>query len=162
MEPFSYLDIQIIKASLATKTDEQLAFITERSVEDVHAFINELTGGEAIKRNEDVIAYQAARGRESKQREKLVKDIVKEEAKVKRERKARELQERMNMNERRNVEARRREESKTFKTRKINMSELQSVRIDRKTIVFVKPGTDINWVKKMYKRKPLGPGDPNE
>lgn len=161
MQPFSYLDIQIIKASLGRKTDEQLAFITERPVEDVRAFIDEITGGESAQRNADAIAYQQERAAESKQRKKLVKEIIKEEVESKRARKARERQERLNMEERRRVEASRREDVRTYKTREVNLSELQSVRIDHKTIVFVKPGSDIDWIKKLYKRKPLGPGDPN-
>lgn len=38
----------------------------------------------------------------------------------------------------------------TYKTRDINLSALISVRINRKTVIFVKPGTDIEKIKRQY------------
>jgi len=39
-----------------------------------------------------------------------------------------------------------------FKTRVINMSELVAVKIDHKTTVYVKPGTDIEATRKKYNK----------
>lgn len=49
--------------------------------------------------------------------------------------------------------AKRQMEKKEIKIRKVDESSLISVRIDSKTIVKVAPGTDIEELKKKYKRK---------
>lgn len=44
----------------------------------------------------------------------------------------------------------------TMRIKTIDMSQLISVRIDEKTIVCVKPGTDIEAIKQKYKRQKIG------
>src|SRR5687768_3094122 len=53
-EPFSTIEIQLIKVSMCCKTDDEIAELLERSVQDVHEIINKLTGGSADERTREV------------------------------------------------------------------------------------------------------------
>ena len=159
MIPFSKIEKQLVKAALDTKTDEQLAFILERPVEEVTEYINSITDGQAAERNKAVLVRQKEIVHLSKEKKKVIREILKEEATSKRNRKKQEEIKRRNREEALAVARQRRKEEGVVKSRNINFSELQSVRLDAKTHVLVKPGTDIEWIKKIYKRKPIGPGE---
>jgi hypothetical protein len=156
---FTPFEIMLIKSSLTTKTDSELATILERTVEEVNAYIQELTGGQAEARNADVLKAQLEMSEARKQSRRLIASVIKEEQEAAKERRLREKRERLNKNEQLRIESLKRQESKRFQTKVLNMNELQSVRIDHKTVVLVKLGTDIEAVKEQYKRKPLGTGD---
>lgn len=59
MEPLTALERQLLSSSLTTKTDQELAEMMERPVEEIIAIINEMTGGQAHERQEDVLRYKA-------------------------------------------------------------------------------------------------------
>lgn len=151
MQPFTNLEIQLIRSSLETKSDGEIAAILERPIEEVHGMINAITNGTADERSEKI-----QRQKESEHLKISVKELRKrkrEEEIAKKEQRQKEKQSRMNAEERRKVEKNRLESRKTFKTKEVDLSKMVSVRIDKKTIVFVNPGTDIEKVKKLYQEK---------
>lgn len=168
MSEFTFLEIQLIRSSLNNKSDGEIAALLERSIEEVHEKINEITGGGAEARCNRIQELQQIIYR--KQQEENDKKNKKEEA---RRKKQRELQERHKLkteqqlkndkerslrlqNEAQHQKKKREWESRrTYKTRELHLDQLQSVRIDNKTIVLVKPGTDINKIKRQYYRPPV-------
>lgn len=46
-------------------------------------------------------------------------------------------------------------EQKKFKTRNVNLQQLTSVKLDNRTFVFVKPGSDIRQIKHFYQQLKL-------
>jgi hypothetical protein len=81
--PFSNIEAQLVRSSLTTKTDIELAELLERTVEEVHQFINELTGGGAQDR---VSRIDEARSAVSRiQEQKAAADRRKRETRTKRQ-----------------------------------------------------------------------------
>lgn len=142
--------MQLIRASLATKTDTEIAELLEISVEDVREIINDITGGGA----------QARAQRIDDVREVITKNAkAKEEARVQKlhrqSKKRRELTEMQSIEkERESNDQRRRSEvakqsaaqkqktkeweaKRSYKTRVIDYSVLKSVRVNRSTLIYV-------------------------
>lgn len=55
--PFSPLEIQLVRASLSTKTTVEISLLLERSAEDITILINDITDGCADQREQDVKLY---------------------------------------------------------------------------------------------------------
>src|SRR5690606_39001890 len=79
----SSLELQLIRSSLATKTDDELAELLERSVMEVRAKIDEITGGGAMVRNARVKEVQELVLQEKRMKQDKLKQ--KESARKKRE-----------------------------------------------------------------------------
>ncbi|HTD95132.1 MAG TPA: hypothetical protein VK644_15005 [Chitinophagaceae bacterium] len=83
LSPFSPLELQFLRSSLSTRTDEELADLMERPLQDITDIINELTAGEADSRTADV---RSAREEKEKRRLEKLQALAKERADRKEER----------------------------------------------------------------------------
>lgn len=158
---FSSLDIQFIRSSLMTKTDEQLAELLEAPVAAIREKINELYSNGADYRQQMVLARNAdiERKRQLKAAEeerKQERRRGREEERIRIDKEKRDRFSRDTMAEKRRRELSMREDRRVFATRKQNLDKKISVRIDSKTHIFVDPGADIEAIKKLYVRKPIG------
>lgn len=149
-QEFTPLEIQLIRSCLATKTDDEISELLERSPQDVRAQIDQITGGGGADRNQRVVDVKTII--QKQQQEKINSRVNKETARLKRlqkskernelkgvyeekERKQRNRAERMSVQQKKQKTAW--EERKTYKTRVIDYSKLKSVRVNKGTIVYV-------------------------
>jgi|GEM_PF-5792147 len=143
MEPFSPIEIQLIKSSLDTKTDQELADLLDRSVEEVVQIINDLTNGAASDRSRDVEKYkQEELARKKAKRSGRQARTVKRdtELEAKQAKRAKDQVIGRAKTEALTSASRTREESRTYKTRQVDYSQMQLLRIDDKTQIYVKKG----------------------
>ena len=170
---FTFLEKQLIRSSLATKTDGEIAALLERPIEEIEEVINEITGGKAAERSEKIaferkVQYEAARlktdaaekAKQDKEAARLKREKLAEERRnkklqeqLKKEQRNKEKQARLNMEEKMVAARNARDRRDRFKTRDLQLDKLISVRIDHKTIVLVKPGANIEKIKAQYKRE---------
>lgn len=143
MTLFSNIEIQMIRASLATKTNEELAELLERPLKEVIECIDQITGGGAEAREERIIDARKAIARMEEERRK---SKVKREYRSKnkpREKTDGEIMEqaaRDNANliaENQRMQTRLRESRRTLKTRTIDYSKMKSVLVAKGTYVWV-------------------------
>lgn len=154
--PFSPLELQLIRTLHLSKTKEQIAELLERPVEAVVIKIDELNTGKELELaldSEPPVPDTKQRGRPDKKKKKPQADSVFDERDIKNHTRDKTIRD---MESRRKVEKESLAINKKFKTREVNTADLISVRIDHKTIIYVKPGTDIEKVKETYQRKPIG------
>lgn len=159
---FSSLEMQLIRSSLATKTNEQIAEILEAPLDVVIKKINELYPGSAAERQVAVKAKQADIERKRVLKEKDLADKrsrkrEREEEKIRTEKAKKDRFSRDSLAEKRKRELAMRSNRRVYATRNQNLDKKISVRIDAKTHLFVDPGADIEAIKKLYARKPIGP-----
>lgn len=128
---FSSLYIQFIKASLETKTDQQIAEVLEVPAETVTAKINELTGGQAENRNSKLMEAIMIQQKEATRQDS--RRAFMEQQKAKKEQRAKEREERKRQEEVMKANRKARETARTMKTRKIDYSQMMSVKIDSET-----------------------------
>lgn len=133
--PFSPLEIQLIRSSLSTKTNEEIAELIEQPVETIKAYINEITGGTAEDRNNDVIRYQQEQALAKQRKSSKPKENPHLENKVNSRKK--ERQEAENQWEKQRAQTKKRDERRTYKTRKLDLENMISVKLDAKTIVLI-------------------------
>lgn len=153
MFDFSPLEIQLVRSSLASKTDEEIAEILERPIDLVHVVINQITGGVAVERNQRVLDVKkiikaeyekkiqarvdkeaGRRRREEKSRERnQVKSVEQERAD--KEQRERNTSEKMNHIRKREKTAW--EDRKSYKTKVIDWSKMKSVRVSKSTLILV-------------------------
>lgn len=151
IEELSPVELQIIKGLLSTKTDQEIADIMEVPAEVIHSFISELTSG-TEERNEQI--NKIIESRLLSEKNVTRKSQVEKEQVVK-EKEKRKQQKESNLREVERIKrSRMRESSRKYKTIDQDLSKMISVKIDSKTTVFVKPGTDIEKIKKQYGRQP--------
>ena len=153
MLPFSYLEITLIRSSLELKSDGEIAALLERSIEDVHDKINELTRGGADKRSLQIQLLKEAQHKNITAKEARKEYL--QEKKQKEEKRKKDRDNKQNSEEKWRADRNRREIRKKFTIKPVDLSAMISVKIDHKTIVFVKPGTDIEKVRQQYTRKSL-------
>lgn len=136
--PFSPLEIQLIRSSLSTKTDQEIADLVECSVEDLRQLINEITGGGADERTIDVIKYQEE-CRQEKKKKKVKKKVQshKQQLVDKSKTRLKERKDAENKWEKQRAINKGREDRRTYKTREIDMTKMISVRMDKRTCVLV-------------------------
>lgn len=136
--PFSPLEIQLVRSSLATKTDQEIADLVERTIEEVQLLINEITNGNGEERSRDVAKYQEERKQEKKKKSTKVK-VPSQKIQMAEKAKARlkERQDAENNWEKQRAITRGREDRRTYKTREIDMTKMISVRMDKRTCVLV-------------------------
>lgn len=165
---FTPLEIQFIRSSLGTKTDAEIALTLECDIDQVHAQINAITGGEALVRSERIQKEREAvmrqlqekenkkklqlEQKEQRRRQAEEKKKMNIQLKIKKQKEADEKRKRINIEEERQQQKKMRESRQRLQNRPLNLDQLISVRIDDRTHVFVKPGTDISKIKKQYYR----------
>lgn len=154
MKPtFSSIEMQLIRASLETKSDGEIAALLECQIEDVIVIINEITGGKSIERSASIQQLKEKEFQDKNRktaRQQFLREQKERSEKRKIERESRRQQEEILRQKRMS-----RIQKSVFETRQVDLSKLVSVRIDAKTFVFVKPGSNIEKVKKMYTKKSL-------
>jgi hypothetical protein len=164
---FTNIEIQLIRASLATKTDADIAEILERPVERVRDFINQITEGGAearelrildvkmIIKNKEVEASELRRQKElnlRKRQQEARNRHVRDTESAQREEKIEKENNRREANEvQRKREKTAWEERKSYKTRVIDWSKMKSVRVSKNTYVWVdKSVKDKDAIDKYY------------
>jgi hypothetical protein len=152
--PFSFIELQLLYQLWTNSSDEEIALMLERPVSEVKEKIHELTGGQPSP----YLAKLAKKSVEKHNREvklkaaRVQRDTIRDQKRIKEKfeseesRRIRKLIAQQESDRRKKNEVR---ESK-FKTRIIDFTQLISVRVDEKTIIWVKPGTDITQLRHNY------------
>lgn len=128
--------LTILKENYLTMSDEELSVMLGASVGAVKAKIKQ-TGLKRPRRNA------------KKEKPITPRDVRRQ---IRQKRKESEIQMRMNKNERMKAESKLREKAKVLATRQQDLSGMRTLRIDHKTIVYIKPGQDPEKVRKQYQR----------
>jgi hypothetical protein len=139
-EPFTILEEQFVRASLITKTDEEIAELMEKPVHEVVDFINTIyeEGAEArmvlIREVRERVEGERQKARDAK------KGIGKKGLGIGAKKEKRERPEKNIYSANIEIvrkEKRRTEERSKFKTRQVDYSKLKRVKVDRNTWVYV-------------------------
>lgn len=162
---FSIEELQVIRASLAKRTNEEIAEVLERPVADVIEAINDITGGQADERNSDILqqreeAASAAVARKQRrsiptktnpefqkeQLRKLERQQLKQRAAAVEDQKYKRAQERevLRLKRRKELDAR------SYKTKKRDWSQLKSLRIDANTTILIPMDADPEQERRKY------------
>lgn len=154
MSQLSSLEIQVVRASLSTRTDEEIAEILDRPVELVRSVINDMTGmaGQRQqevkeKKSKEIQAAAVNRSVVRKKAEEGIKPLPVQGKNAARKKPDQQIR---NQEHVMKLRRREREESSRFTTRDIDYSQMKSIKIDDKTTVFVGPWDDISEVKSRY------------
>jgi hypothetical protein len=133
-EEFSKIEIQLIRSSLATKTDLEIAELLEKPVEDVQALINELTGGAAEDRARDVEIFKTeqAKAKEKKKKPKPKKPNKIESRLLTSTKETNEWQRK----QRKEILSNQRSH-RSYKSRDIDYSKMKTVRVAKGTYLWV-------------------------
>jgi len=136
---FSFLEIQFIRSSLVTKTDGEIAELLERPLAEIREKITELTGTDAPNRDNLVLEARREREQKKKQRKRKPTPLKKEGADAGSWKKKHQLKmERIRQfEEKRKKELAGRTNQQVFKNKKIDWSQMKSVRVNRSTFVYV-------------------------
>ncbi len=150
MTPFTSLEIQLIRSSLATKTDDEIAELLERPAEEVSAAVNEI-GIDAGQRLADLQLYKDSQVKKAKPKNVAVKKVVKEEPQliVKKELRKREQTRILNKQEQQRTERRKNEERRRYATRAVDYSKMKTVKVGKGIWVYV----PVDVTDDMAKRK---------
>lgn len=155
--PFSSMELQLIRSSLSTRTDEDLAELLERPIEDVRIAIDQITGGMSKERNLDAIRYQEEKAIEA-QKKKPGK-VNKLPTKKEKENRHQELiRQRDDKNRRRinDMESARKKEqagrsmNRVRQTKKIDYTQMKHVRVSRNTWICVPKSTSDKDAIELY------------
>ena len=138
--PFSTLEIQLIRSSLSTKSDDEIAELLERPVEEIIEMINELTSGGAAERSNTVIEEKQKREQEKLANKKKAGRPVNDRKSVEAEYE-KKISKKTNTIEFKQAQRRKeleaREINRKFKTKQVDYSLMKSVRVNRTTHVWV-------------------------
>jgi hypothetical protein len=140
--PFEPLELQLIRSSLATRTDAELAEILERPVDAIRAKIDEITGGESASRDFEISKRreEADQRIEEKKRKKVRDGYLKEkkqkEITYERKRKGKDVVQYENR-----IRREQSPQNKKYATREIDMSKMKYVRVNKTTHILVPVGT---------------------
>jgi len=137
MEPLSPLEISLVRSSLGTRTDDELAELLERPVVEVTAYMDQLTGIGADERLSVITAARLKKEQEAKKKKFPIKSKPLTDKDIKAEKKRRERVQRMNVEEARVLERTRREGRQRLATKVVDYSKMKSVKVNRNTFVFV-------------------------
>lgn len=168
--PFSTQELQLVRGSLSSKTDEEIAQILERPIEEIVEAINDITHGQATERQLEVVrrreegARKPTRVRPKKVAPPKKRDassvIAQRNAERAAERKklaqraaAREKEKRKaaNIEEAKRVRKNRELQSRAYKTVKRDWSQYRSVRVDKHTHIMVHIDEDPEQAIQRYK-----------
>lgn len=144
---FSTLEIQLILSCVATKTDEEIAELLEVAVEAITEKIREMTGEDPGERKKGIEherltqAQEASRKRhvaaETKARTKRPKDLEEEWLAAKQELRRRDHARSEQKELKRKSDVRRWEERRSFKTKKVDYTEMKTIRVDDRTMIVI-------------------------
>lgn len=141
--PFSNIEAQLVRSSLATKTDQELAELLERPEQEVIEFIDQITGGGAAARGIRITdAREAVKRMEEERRKLKVKRKPGSGRKPKQipESEIREQVRRHHANttaEHQKKKTREREARQRFKTKVIDWTKMKTVLVAKVTYVVV-------------------------
>lgn len=149
MIPFDFLEDQFIRSSMSTKTDDEIALLLERSVEEIVQRMNELTNGAAAERNRDV---ELQREEDAKARKsKTARKDFQKQSKEREEKRQEEHRKLKNVEEANRVRRQRQEQKRSCKTVQRDWSDYRPVRVNHKTLVYIKNGEDPKKAIELYK-----------
>jgi hypothetical protein len=139
---FSAFELTLTRSLLGKKSAGDIAGILSRDINDVESLITDLTKGG----RKTYAETKAAKEPSPHQLELLQKRRLREEARQKKEAKRLEDQKRKNLDNA-GFEKRKMKREQKIPTRAINLEGTIRVQLNSKTIVWVKPGTDIEKLK---------------
>jgi hypothetical protein len=143
MAEFSEMEQSIIKNSMLRKTHKQIADLLDSNVTDIAQFIQTLTTGtQIISKQMELDAHKKTKAPKPLSKHELIADQRKKDKQAEQMRK--------NDIEKDRHEQRRRSREPAFKTKQVDYSQMISVRIDRKTTIYAKPGEDISELKAKF------------
>lgn len=136
----SEADIMLIEKEVQRKSFRDIAFLLDRTVDDVKKFIKELCEQKSI------IPYQQLLNDK--------KDQSKEATKKPREKKEKKKEPKVisRIIETQLEDKRRRGRQPKFETKKVDYSQLRTVKVDEKTYIYIKPGDDPKKAIEKYKQ----------
>lgn len=138
---FSTLEIQLIRSSLATKSDDEIAEVLERHVDDVREKINELTGGGADQRSKFIAEFKVQQEQEKLANKKKKTGRPVNDRKVIEAAYEKKISKKTGTIEFKQAQRRKEVEAmavnRKFKTRHVDYSTMKSVRVNRNTHVWV-------------------------
>jgi hypothetical protein len=127
---FSTIDVELIEKEVTRKSHADIAFLIDKPVEEVAAFI-----GDYFK-DKGIITFQEV---QKKPRERMPS-------------KPKEKKKDVIITSRRILKDRSKRPEPKFQTKKVDYSKMTSVRIDDKTMVYLKPGQTTEQAKAKYKK----------
>jgi hypothetical protein len=135
---FDEFEVNIIEKEITKKSYRDIAFLLDRSVEEVTIFINQWLEGKEItslqqlrdqaKKDRPPVIRSLKRKKNKKEDPLITSRIILPDQKQKKNR-AGEL---------------------IYKTREVDLSKMHEVKIDRRTWIYIKPGQNEEVVKKKY------------
>lgn len=138
MEQFTEADIMLIEKEISSKSYKDIAFLLDKPVEDLKAFLKDWLPGNGLIPFQQLQPEKEKRmpaprkPREKKKPEpKIISRQIIQEQKVKRDRQGKPI----------------------FQTKTVDLSKLHQVRIDHKTCIYIKPGQDPEKIKKAYLKR---------
>lgn len=145
---FNDIERVLISQNLVRLTNEQIAELIDKPVDAVALYINTITGGGTIK----VSRSQKKQIRVKKKIEKIKNSPAKQRlAKVNKEQEKKVTRITANYIEQNLRAARKvREERQSFKTRVVDYSQMQSVKINSKTTIYIKLDQDPEEARNNY------------
>jgi hypothetical protein len=136
VDQLSYIEIQTVQLFLGTQPDEYIAMVIEKPVELVRAAIDQLTDGGTIRKSFKHLQMQkqlkVVNAKNFKEQDK--KEAIKRRIAMQSEA----------------AQKRAKDNQPKFETKTIDYSQMILVRIDAKTFIHVKPGTDIEKAKQTF------------
>ncbi len=153
--PFSTLDQSIIRNSMLSKSDKDIAALLGCSTADVHAYIsNQLLGTNIVSRQMKLEAKRPAKKPKIKAEKKQNPAKTIRQIKQHQQKLAVKEQKQKNLTEKYLAERRSKNEThenrRRYKTREVDYSKLILVKIDSKTSIYIKPGQDAEIEKERF------------
>jgi hypothetical protein len=142
---FSLLERSLIKNMMLSKSFKDIASMLERDVNEIREAVEELKNPGAVTFQEKLDAKRKVKApRPPRVKVKSAREKKKEEEKLRKERE-REIKRKNLDYERSRARASSREPK--YETKAVDYSQLRSIKIDRTTTIYAKPGEDIETVK---------------
>lgn len=149
MAEFTEMEQSIIKNSMLRKSHKSIAELLDVDVADIAQFIKSITEGtETITLQMEIDSKKKPKKQKAAPKQRQPSKAKIEAEKLKKERMA--ILHQKNAIERSRHEERKRSRQPAFKTKQVDYSKLITVRIDRKTTIYAKPGEDIAELKAKY------------
>jgi hypothetical protein len=137
---FTITEHRLIRSLLANKTDDQISLILGCDKNDIMSYVAKLKG---VGKRPETKPIKAKATKPIS-----LKGLGKKSDKVDQQKKIKENQHRINRDHERHINRKKAESRSTFKTIPFTAEGKIKVRLNVKTEVWVKPGTDIDALKK--------------
>lgn len=135
---FADYEVAIIEKEVTKKPYKDIAFLLDRTVEEVTAFVNQFLHGK------DIISLQQLRDQEKKDRP----PVIRKPREKKEKKKEPVITSRIIIPDQK--QKRNRAGEIIYRTREVDLSKLHEVKIDNKTWIYIRPGQDPEEVRKKY------------